>query len=78
MMSIEQDRVDEPWPTRASNTGGRVTTEQAHAEGVRDSDPVMSAAELRELGRRLRAAVLRDAAAHAQSDRDIAEKNRGR
>ena len=67
-MSVEQDR------------GGRVTTEQGHAESVGEEpvtrdEPVMSAAELRELGRRLKAAVLRDAAAHAESDRDLIDKD---
>jgi hypothetical protein len=78
MMSIEQDQVGDVRPTRASATGGRMTTEPADPENVHDGDPVMSGAELRELGRRLKAAVLRDAAAHAQSDREIARKNPGR
>ena len=72
MMSIEQDRR------------GRMSTERIQAERVREDDPampddpVMSAAEVRELGRRLKAAILRDAAAHAESDRDVVKKDRER
>ena len=66
MMSIEQDR------------DRRVTTERIQAERVGDEDPVMSAAEVRELGRRLKSAILRDAATHAESDRTVVDKDRRR